>query len=421
MNENANITTARIDTLISYTDTDFTPTAHLGKLDLTASPWAISAKLGRFLLSGIDADATHEVAREIAAYCLDIKPAKLVDCVPADRSIAASIIKETPDSICFAITDSDTIVIASQKIKTRYCGEHTWHWTGISSTSSTTVFGFKLTTALGAMEILKDSDNHDLVNIIVEESNRKYAWRGMSGMEKRAAFDAAASKRWDAEGNREANRRYADPKHTATVFEDKKNCDDAHRAAAANGFIADLFKHVEIDDDIDLDIYDAMQNEFESRWNAGELPAIDTAIHSLRFRKTGRHRAIGVYCDALKGIAVDPRSPKSLLHEFAHAYDFGNGQLSCSDGFRPILDAFRSNFDSSDMTASKVAYYETPTEVFARSWEVYAAINGIGGSFVKTREEMEQDAAYAPLFDIDAIISYFDTLTDKKNETKNTA
>lgn len=407
----------RIDTLIPYKETTFKPKAHIGKLDLSASPWSISAKLGRFLLSGTDPESVGEIAREVAAYYLDTESSKLVDCEPAAGSVVASIVSQTPDCICLAVTDSDTVVVISTKLKSRYCGEHTWHWTGRRSAGSSRVLGLKLQTALGAMELLKPRSRRDLALVVIEETSRKYFWRGFDGIARRHVFDLAATARWDDEGNREANRRYADPKHTATVFEDKKNCDEKHRLAAADGFIASMFKHVEIDDEVDLDTYAGMQDEFEARWDAGELPAIDTHTYSLRFRKTGRHKAIGVYCDALKGIAVDPRAPRSLLHEFAHAYDFGNGQLSCSDGFRPVLEAFRSEFDSTGMSESKSAYYGTPTEVFARAWESYACLNGIGGSFVKTRDEMEADPAYIPFLDnAGTVAAYFDAICGKKDE-----
>ena len=69
------------------------------------------------------------------------------------------------------------------------------------------------------------------------------------------------------------------------------------------------------------------------------------------------------------------------------------------------------------MSESKSAYYGTPTEVFARAWESYACFNGIGGSFVKTRDEMEADPAYVPFLDNSAIVAdYFDALCGKKGE-----
>ncbi len=217
-----------------------------------------------------------------------------------------------------------------------------------------------------------------------------------------------AQKRWDEEACRELNRRFASDKEIAGVFADKKSCDEAHRAAAASGYLAERFRHVEVDDDVDLDAYRELVAEFEARDGAGELPQVNQASIALRFRKCGRHRAIGVYCPALLAVAVDPRAPRSLLHELAHAYDFERGQLSVSAAFAPVLRVFRDGFDSKGMSESKAGYYSTPTEVFARAWEVHAAMNGLGGSFVDTVEEYQEHPGYKPLIDaFDVIEEYF--------------
>jgi hypothetical protein len=412
---------ARIDTLIPYKATTFRPQKKLGKLDLSSTPWAISAKLGRFLLSGVDEETTAKVTRELAAYLTEAPSECIHDYEPGTDDLMDYIIKENPGATCLVEDDNDDgfvskYIITGPKLKAKYCGDHKWYWRS-GRGGMLPVLGFKTATALGAIEICGADDKHrDLVRTVVSETTMKHQWNGYfrnSPSQIRYEFNDAATNRWDDETNREANRRYADPKHTATVFEDKKNCDDRHKAAAANGYIPSMFKHVEIDDDVDLDVYARMQDEFKKRWNDGELPQIDPSVHSLRFRKTGRHHAIGVYCDALKGIAVDPRAPKSLLHEFSHAYDYGNEQLSCSDGFRPILRAFRDNFDTEGLSDTQIRYYDTPTEVFARSWEVYAATHGKGGSFVKTVDEMKDDAAYKPLFHIKGLNEYFDKLSDQ--------
>ncbi len=208
-----------------------------------------------------------------------------------------------------------------------------------------------------------------------------------------------AVERWDEEGCREANRRYARSGHCAGVFEDKKGCDLDHRAAAQAGYLAKSFRHVEVDDDVDLGEYARLTREFEARDRAGELPRVTKADHALRFRKCGRHRAIGVYSPLFRAVAVDPRAPRSLLHEFAHAYDFEHGQMSTSLSFKPILRAFCAEFRPGEMSAAKIDYYTTPTEVFARSWEAYAATHGIGGSFVAPIETYMEDPAYRPLLD----------------------
>lgn len=417
---------SRIETLIPYKATTFRPKKTLGKLDLSATPWSISAKLGRFLLSGVDADTENKVARELASYFTEAPIECIKDYEEGTNSLIDYIIKQNPGATCMVEDDNNDgiiskYIITGQKLKSKYCGDHGWLWRNSYSRQGSgivPVLGFKTATALGAIEILGDDDAHrKLVRTVINETGSKYSWKGLFAGDKsqiRYEFDEAASNRWDDETNREANRKYADPKHTATVFEDKKNCDEKHRAAAKTGFLGHSFKHIEIDDDVDLDVYSKMQNEFQSRWNSGELPPIDPKIHSLRFRKTGRHRAIGVYCDALKGIAVDPRAPKSLLHEFSHAYDYDNSQLSCSNAFRPILKDFRSHFDTEGLSDRQVEYYNTPTEIFARAWEVYAATNGIGGSFVATVDEMKSNQAYKPFFEnLGALNEYFSKIAKR--------
>ncbi len=217
-----------------------------------------------------------------------------------------------------------------------------------------------------------------------------------------------AEVRWDEEACRELNRRYAGAEHIAGVFEDKRNCDRAHREAASTGYLAEEFRHVEIDDDVDMDLFQSMTGEFRARDIAGELPPVDKSALDLRFRKCGRHRAIGVYSPLLNAVAIDPRAPRSLLHEFAHAYDFERGQLSTQEAFRHILKDFRERFDTEGMSAREIEYYGTPTEVFARAWEVFAASRGVGGTFVDTMEAYRGDAAYRPLIDaLDEVAGYF--------------
>lgn len=231
--------------------------------------------------------------------------------------------------------------------------------------------------------------SRDLKMILGEDDfPERFGWLG-------PVLQEAVRNVWGDEACREANRLYAEQdkdRHIAGVFDDKKQCDEAHRDAASRGYVARNFGHVEIDDDIDLAEYGKITLELEAR-----------------FRKCGRHRAIGVYNPLRRAVAVDHRAPRSLLHEFAHAYDFEHGQMSCSQEFRPIIEAFARDFKPADMSAGKKAYYRTPTEIFARSWEAYAALNGFGGSFVDTLDEYKADAAYAPLIENAAIInSYFD-------------
>lgn len=83
--------------------------------------------------------------------------------------------------------------------------------------------------------------------------------------------------------------------------------------------------------------------------------------------------------------------------------------MSCSKEFRPVIEAFVRGFKPDKKNGGKKGYYETPTEVFARSWETYAALNGFGGSFVNTLDEYKKDPAYVPLIENAVLVnSYFE-------------
>lgn len=448
---------SRIETLIPYRSATFAPQKRLGKLNLAGSPWAISAKLGRFLLSGAaDDDAMRGVAKEAASYVMGTDASNLVEFVPPEDDDLFRDMREmlalNPGSVVFYDTNSE------QDLKRQVWGvgydgtkrtafDH-YHggqyvlmypgtkWNDIRSYHAVgredsdrrySLQRYDLPTTLGTMELLGDGDtvmrtgiNDNLSIDAIRKENPNdtrvlahdiLCHRG-DGItkESRRRFDDAAISRWDGESIREANRRYAS-QHSASVFEDKRQNDERHTEAASHGFIAREFKHVEIDDDVDIDAYDGLQREFQRRWDGGELPQIDTHRYSLRFRKTGRHHTEGVYCNALDAIAVDPRAPYALLHEFANAYDYAHGQLSCSEGFRPILREFSDRLDTTGMTGTETRNAKVPTEVFARSWEVYAAKHGTGGSFVRTVDEMRDMPSYEPLLGMDKVDDYFDRLT----------
>ena len=233
------------------------------------------------------------------------------------------------------------------------------------------------------------------------------------------ALRELAQRRWDEEACRELNRRYMASNRSADIFEEKKHCNKAHRAVAQEGYLAETFLHVEIDEDVDLSLFQSLVEEFRARDAGGELPQVDKEAITLRFRKCGRHHALGAYSPALKAIAVDPRSPRSLLHEFAHAYDFEKGQLSTQERFHGILDQYLENFKAEGLSGIAAEYYETPTEVFARAWEVFAAARGLGGSFVDTMEAYRAHFAYRPLIDaIDMVDEYFlDILSGSRFKT----
>lgn len=404
---------SRIETLIPYREPTWHPTASLGKLDLASSPWAICAKLGRFLLSGGAGGPREPIARACLAGVFGGRDDewRLVPAPYAGAGIddlgafVKGHAKNGPVSVYIREGDEAVYVVADDKMPGKYAGTSRWFRRSDPS-RRVTLTGARLPVLLGALEIC-GSETVDLWSDPIPLSQLVCAEAGQFGNRKisavadwylrNTAFYELAGDRWGAEASRELNRRYFSGAHTATVFEDKKDRDREHLALAAHGFIAESFGKVEVDNEVDVGAYRDLEREFEARYASGELPQVDTSHMALRFRKCGRHRATGLYSPVLDAIAVDPRHPSSTLHEFAHAFDFQHGQLSSREGFRPILRSFEAGFRREGLSDAEAGYALTPTEVFARAWEVYASSTGMGGSFVKPAETYLSSPIYSPL------------------------
>ena len=388
----------RISTLIPYTQPDWTPSKRLGALDTTASPHAIAAKLGRYLLSDTAPETLPHIDTLIAetVYGLTLEPYE-----DTGSALEARILEDARDARVYRAGDG-RMVLSGERLPRKYLGDHAWRWTRSShrGVEKVHVTAFRPATAVGALDIL-GADNTDVIRPILHERPRSLT------VGRLVTFVTLAEARWEGEIKREANREYA-KRHAAGVFSDKKRCDDAHRRAAEASMFGRTFRHVEIDDDIDLDLFARLDDEYRTRRGDGELPAISDG-NAFRFRKTGRHKAIGVYSPHEHAIAVDPRAPRSLIHEFAHAYDFEHGQISCTPRFRPILDMFEAGFDRTNQTETRIRYALTPTEVFARGWEIHMLHTGRGGSFVGVEADFRDDPLYRPLLDMEGLDELYAT------------
>ena len=208
-----------------------------------------------------------------------------------------------------------------------------------------------------------------------------------------------------------------DAAHSATVFEQKQHIPATHLAAAESGYFKESgdFRHVELDADTDLDKLRQVEREYEHLRRflpkTGHTP-------TLRFRKTGRHNAQGVYHPHVDNIAVDPRHPSAFVHEFIHHVDHtvGEKNVSSGDGFRPILRAAQQQLAVTDAPhiKKKLDYYRTPTEVLSRTAELYFHWKSPGVSLNDDDVRYGTDEAYTTLAPLrDQIITFWDkTLTD---------
>lgn len=103
---------------------------------------------------------------------------------------------------------------------------------------------------------------------------------------------------------------------------------------------------------------------------------------SLRFRKLGNHHATGLWYPALLTLCVDVRHPSSFIHEYGHMRDTLAHNASRSDGFYEVKSRYswlvRRAVEKDKSLGERIKgskfnldYYLTPTEIFARCFEIY--------------------------------------------------
>lgn len=413
----------RITTLIPNRPTTRKP-HRLGKLNPEASLHAICAKLGHHLLADLTPEQTNALADRTANMIAynhygQHRDMHATDNYPYMGNAHAYWIDgdlhNEPRRRYISDDNKQAVILLDRtpRVGRSTLGPHTYG--RIQANTDEDVIVARLEVAVGAA-VLVDPDNWRDVRATTIE-NKKWVGAAM-----RERMLAAARRVWGEELNRELNAVWAG-EHSAGVFEDKKQCNGKHREAAANSVFAGMFRYVEIDDKVDIDTFHALEREFSARWGAGELPRI-SVDNEIRFRKTMRHRAgsgraIGLYAPGLRALAVDPRHPESLLHEFAHAYDYEHAQLSLSDGFAQIVDEYRCVVDAmSDVSDKDAEYASTPTEVFARLWELRAFEAGEGGSFIDVAARYRDPVLYAPL---KPLLARFDALLAAEPEMAKAA
>ena len=168
----------------------------------------------------------------------------------------------------------------------------------------------------------------------------------------------------------------------ARAFETKKNIPiKTLNAMETSRFLKD-FSFVEYDESIDINKMARLEQEWEKF--AAYLPKpLNGHKAALRFRFLGRHKARGIFFPGIDTIALDPREMSdgslgvtSFVHEFGHFLDFNHTferPLSLENKFSTILDYYQEKIERCIDDSSRLKYFKTPTEVFARSFEVYFA------------------------------------------------
>lgn len=156
------------------------------------------------------------------------------------------------------------------------------------------------------------------------------------------------------------------------------------------------FRKVEVDTEkyegklFDYEKFSEVEKDFATIYD--QLPKA-LAKPELRFRKLGKHKASGLYSPFLNIIAVDVRMTNSFVHEYGHYLDFKyqNNVLSNSSLFAPFIKMYRENLSALNGTfcVSKkmIDYFNIPTEIFARGFELWVHANIVSDSSVIQQSE----------------------------------
>ena len=169
----------------------------------------------------------------------------------------------------------------------------------------------------------------------------------------------------------------------ARSFETKKNQSEKLKAEIKKSKLWKYFGYVEYDEDVDVEAIRQYEKEF-LRFYEKHLKEVDLSQDAIRFRKLGQHHAAGMYYPTVKCLCVDIRNPWSMVHELGHLMDYQLGNLSAQPAFEQIYNDTREYLlkrsEAGDALAKQLKgktkynlqYFQTPTEVFARSFELYA-------------------------------------------------
>lgn len=198
----------------------------------------------------------------------------------------------------------------------------------------------------------------------------------------------------------------------AKSFETKRNIPTKIQAAMDSTKFLDYgFGFVEFDEQFDLEKLPDIEEQWGLIYKA--LPHSDKKPE-LRFRKIEHRKAHGVYFPAFDCITISVRNVNSMLHEYGHHIDFTydkDQNLSMSDEFRPLLKGYQKNLsDGGVYKGSMLNYFLTPTEVFARAFEIYCVTVLPRVSFTESLADYGNKFEYLWLINhTEDVLSYFDS------------
>lgn len=222
----------------------------------------------------------------------------------------------------------------------------------------------------------------------------------------------------------------------ATAWQTKRNIKQSTLHLMKQSVLNRMFVGLEIDNDVNTSTFHLFEQEVQR-----VLPLLPTGKRKpvIRLRKLGNYKAYGLYVPKKNNIVLDFRSElqvaafahagiKSFIHEYGHYldYQYGDSQLSLQQNFAKILLDYQQAINcvhGDDYVAKKRSYFKTPTEVFARCFELYVMHLGLHSSLIKDKDFYQNDTAYQVVKPElqEQINSYFDRVFPQlKSQIRNT-
>lgn len=187
----------------------------------------------------------------------------------------------------------------------------------------------------------------------------------------------------------------------ARAYTTKRNIPKQILSAMKTSSLNDYFGFVEFDEDVDLNLVNAISEEF-IKLNRNYFCNIRTNDVTFRIRKLGRHKAYGLYYPTLHTLVVDLRNPDAFVHEYFHMLDDMCGEPSLKANFFKIIERYRNlvtHFVKKERDNGKqllslngkyrLDYYLQKDEIFARCGEIHLFRNlNVESSLLKHKDTL---------------------------------
>ena len=221
--------------------------------------------------------------------------------------------------------------------------------------------------------------------------------------------------------------------YKAGADETKKNINQETLEIMKNTKLLECFKYIEIDNDVDLDKFNIFEQEMLNVMN--KLPIIDEQPE-LRLRKMGNYKALGCFFPFNNSISIDFRDYddvnflnskdggiSSFCHEYGHFLDYNleESDMSSKPEFSEITNRYISNISKYNLSSSDYEYFTTPTEIYARCFEVYLVNKGLDTPLLVSEEKLKSPQYQAIVSDEslkERLFNYFDDTLNYDMEKK---